>query len=246
MNFIHTPTPALALTPQDDGQLSSQSAPLLPFMGRRLQGTFSAEGIVAFAVWGSGSLGYVHVSAFQGSCLLAPNRLLTNEQGFYLAQSQPVILLTNAQYLRFYPARKRAWWDQKGGKSRKEISAARRCWTLPWGVVIIEQRDNDVLIAAGNDKAEAERGLALSAEQIREEAAGYVAYCDQLPQAQPLMRSMVMQSTPAALSSIRFDHTACFSGFAAGMDYSAPARTSYRDGYWTLPAPFPLEPPLVL
>lgn len=114
------------------------------------------------------------------------------------------------------------------------------------GVVIVEQRDNDVLIAAGNDDAEALRGLSLSTEQIRLEAQRYIDDCDQLPQAQPLLRSMVQQSLHAALSSIRYDHTGKFAGLAAGMDYSAPARTYYRDGYWTLQALLPLQPQIVL
>jgi len=234
------------LTPQNDGQLAGQSAMLLPFMAHRLQGTFSPQGVVQLALWGSGSFGSVHLSAFDGPYLLAPNRLTAGRQGFYVAQSQPVILLSNTRFQRFYPARKRAWWDQLGGKSNKAQSGSLRRWTLPWGVVIIEQRGADVLIAAGQDNAEAERGLALSVEQIRQEAQRYITYCDRLPLAQPLMRSMVLQSTHAALSSIRHDHNGRFAGLAAGLDYSAPARTYYRDGYWTLQALLTLEPQVVL
>ncbi|UCZ77112.1 glycogen debranching protein [Dickeya zeae] len=235
------------LKPQSDGQLLSTAAPLLPFMARRVQGSFSGEeGIVQLALWGSGTLGRLHVAPFSGPCTFAPNRLLSETQGFYVAQSQPVVLLTQTSFLRFYPAKRRAWWDQQAGRALREKQGTQQRWVLPWGVVIVEQRDNDVLIAAGNDDAEALRGLLLSTEQIRLEAQRYIDDCDQLPQAQPLLRSMVQQSLHAALSSIRYDHTGKFAGLAAGMDYSAPARTYYRDGYWTLQALLPLQPQIVL
>ncbi|ACS83885.1 GH116 family glycosyl hydrolase [Musicola paradisiaca] len=235
------------LQPQPDGQLVGDAVTRLPFMARRLQGSFcAAQGMVELALWGSGTLGRVHVAPLNGSCLFAPNRLLTAERGFYVAQSQPVALLTQTRFQRFYPAKKRAWWDRQGGRAARERLGEQQRWVLPWGVVIVEQRGEDVLIAAGNDDAEARRGLALSTEQIKQEAQRYIDDCDQLPQAQPLLRSMVQQSLHAALSSIRYDHAGKFAGLAAGMDYSAPARTYYRDGYWTLQALLPLQPQIVL
>ncbi|MBP0573429.1 hypothetical protein J8J27_22285, partial [Mycobacterium tuberculosis] len=102
-----------------------------------------------------------------------------------------------------------------------------------WGVVIVEPRGADLVVAVGADRAEAEAALALSAADIVAEADAYVARCDGLPEAEPFLRSMVSQGLHAALSSIRRDRTGGFAGLAAGQAYSAPARTYYRDGYWT-------------
>jgi glycogen debranching enzyme len=66
-----------------------------------------------------------------------------------------------------------------------------------------------------------------------------------MPEADPLLRSMVIQGTHAALSSIRADETGSFAGLAAGQAYSAPARTYFRDGYWTLQPLLTLAPEAV-
>ena len=61
----------------------------------------------------------------------------------------------------------------------------------------------------------------------------------------PMLRSMVLQGTHAALSSIRRDEQGAFAGLAAGMAYSTPARTYFRDGYWTLQPLLQLAPDMV-
>ena len=66
------------------------------------------------------------------------------------------------------------------------------------------------------------------------EANDYAARCDLAPAADPLLRSLVMHGAHAALSSARKDGGGGFAGLAAGLAYSNPPRTYYRDGYWTL------------
>ena len=56
---------------------------------------------------------------------------------------------------------------------------------------------------------------------------------------------MVMQGMHAALASVRRDERGGFAGLAAGQAYSAPARTYYRDGYWTVQALLPHAPEIV-
>ena len=89
---------------------------------------------------------------------------------------------------------------------------------------------------------EAKGALALSNDEIIAEAEAYAARCDAVPEADPLMRSMVIQGVHAALSSIRQDDKGAFAGLAAGQAYSAPARTYYRDGYWTMQPLLTLAP----
>jgi glycogen debranching enzyme len=45
----------------------------------------------------------------------------------------------------------------------------------------------------------------------------------------------VIQGAHAALSSVRSYPGGHFAGLSAGLAYSTPARTYFRDGYWTLP-----------
>jgi hypothetical protein len=53
---------------------------------------------------------------------------------------------------------------------------------------------------------------------------------------------MVTQGAHAALSSVRRTRQGDFAGLAAGLAYSNPPRTYYRDGYWTLPLLLRLAP----
>src|SRR5262249_57906020 len=66
-----------------------------------------------------------------------------------------------------------------------------------------------------------------------------------LANAEAILRSMVRHGLHATLASARRDAKGRFAGLAAGINYSAPARTYYRDGYWTAQALLPIEPAIV-
>ena len=226
---------AAVLTPRADGRVESASAVLLPIMAPRLQGEFHADGSLALALWGAGALGRLRFTAIAGPYVHAPNLVTAPTGGVYAAQSDPVLVVKGAGYLGFSPARKCASWDRTAHpRTRQTRAAGRRRFDLPWGVVLFETRGSDLLVAAGADGDEAERGLGLSVETIVTEAEHYAAHCDRLPEADPVLRSMVMQGTHAALSAVRRDERGRFDGLAAGLAYSTPARTYFRDGYWTL------------
>ena len=123
--------------------------------------------------------------------------------------------------------------------------AGGRSIELPWGTIVIEQRGSDLVLAVGASMDEAQRAMHLDAEDIIAEAEAYAARCDRMPDADPVLRSMVIHGVHAALSSIRRDADGGFAGLAAGQAYSAPARTYYRDGYWTMQALLPLAPEVV-
>jgi glycogen debranching enzyme len=163
-----------------------------------------------------------------------------------VAQEAPVMLIRGATYRGFTPARRCAAWDRtEHPKVRVKREKTRRCVALPWAVVLVEQRGEDLIVAAGADLSEAERALHLRLETILSEAAAYAAHCDLMPEADPLMRSMVAQGAHAAFSSVRRDERGRFDGLAAGLHYSAPARTYYRDGYWTLQLLLATQPAVV-
>ena len=233
------------LTPQPDGKLASAEPVLLPVMAPRLQADCRPDGFADISLWGVGRLGRVRFTALNAPYLYGPNRLLAADGGIHAAQSGPVLLIRGARLRQVHPARRCAWWhDVKPEAARPTWSTAdaARVMELPWGVLAIEQRDADLVIAAGASRQEALAALALSAEDIVAEAAAYEARCDRLPEAEPLVRSMVIQGVHAALSSIRQDEQGNFAGLAAGQAYSSPARTYFRDGYWTLQPLLKLDP----
>jgi hypothetical protein len=223
------------LTARPDGRVESRVPVRLPIMGPRLQGEVHAEGWMELALWGAGAMGRVRFDPIAGPYVHAPNLMTALGGGVYAAQSDPVLVLRGVRLRGFTPARKCAAWDRTDHPRAQLVrDGTRRRYDLPWGVTILEQRGEDLLVAAGADRDEAERGLGLSVATIVTEAEHYAARCDMLPEADPTLRSMVMQGAHAALSSVRRDERGRFDGLAAGLAYSTPARTYYRDGYWTL------------
>ena len=234
------------LTARADGLVRSSWPARLPFMAPRLQGEVGGARHVDLSLWGAGRLGRVRFSPLSGPFVYGPNRMQAADGGVFVAQSAPVLVICGARLLGLHPARRSAWWDVAGAEPAPVLrQGARRTATLAWGTLIVETRGEDLVIAAGVDAHEAERGLALSAAKVVREAADHVARCDAAPNADPLLRSMAMQCAHAALSSIRADARGRFAGLAAGEAYSTPARTYYRDSYWTAQALLRLAPEAV-
>lgn len=234
------------LSPRADGLIDAARPVVLPFMAPRLQGELSPDGRLDLSLWGAGRLGVLSLRGPAWPGVIGPNRLETpNGGGLWVAQSAPALLLRGARAIRFTPARRGAGWARPVAPVPVLHEGARRVAELPWGVAVIELRGTDIVVAAGADRAEAEHGLALSADAIIAEANAYAAACDRLPAADPLLRSLVIQGVHAARSAIRRDEHGAFAGLAAGLAYSAPARTYFRDGYWTLQALLRLEPLVV-
>lgn len=202
-------------------------------MAPRLQGELGADGALDLALWGAGALGRVRVAPLEGPFVYAPNAMTAPAGGLFVAQSRPVLLLRGARLLGVTPARRPSPWSEGGSVEPT------------WGRLAAEQRPDGVVVAAGADAAELEAALALPPTTIAAEAAAHVAACDRLPEADPLLRSLVMQGVHAAVASVRRDPRGRFAGLAAGLAYSAPARTYFRDSYWTAPLLLQLDPAAV-
>ncbi|MDP3748990.1 MAG: hypothetical protein Q8Q88_18275 [Phenylobacterium sp.] len=235
------------LKPRADGLIESDQAVTLPIMAPRLQGELHAEGWADLALWGEGDLGRLRFSALEGPYVYFPNGLNdARAGGVFAAQEAPVMVIRGATYRGFTPSKRCANWDRSTHpKARVRRDKTRRRIDLQWGVVLIEQRGEDLVVSAGADLAEADRALHFAVDTIVGEALAYAAHCDLMPEADPVMRSMVMQGTHAGLSSVRRDERGRFDGLAAGLHYSTPARTYYRDGFWTLQLLLGLAPSIV-
>jgi hypothetical protein len=217
----------------------------MPIMAARLQGEVRAEGVLDLSLWGAGRLGRVRFSPLAGPYLHAPNRLTGPGGGVYVAQGAPVVVIRGARLTGLRPARRRAAWDATDALTPVIREGPRAIALTPWGAIVVEARAGDLVVAVGADAIEAEQGLALSVEAIVGQADAYVARCDVLAAADPELRSMALQGAHAALSSVRRDVHGRFLGLSAGEAYSIPARTYYRDGYWTCQALLRLAPEAV-
>ena len=236
------------MTARSDGQLSSREAVVLPIMAPRLQADFYPDGIIRLALWAAGTLGTVSFTPLAGPFTYAPNRVVGKTGSVHVAQSRPVMVICGAKAKRAAPAKRAAWWHQvASGQRRAKVTrkGAIRTFELGWGVFALEQRNNDLVLAVGASVGEAHAALAMTVEAIIAEAQSYSLICDRLPDGDPILRSLVSQGTHAALSSIRQDENGDFAGLSAGQAYSAPARTYFRDGYWTLQPLLHLAPEIV-
>ncbi len=241
-------TGAAVLTPATDGTLLSRHSTVLPFMAPRLQGDVWPDGRLDLSVWGVGRLARLRFPAIPGPYRYSPNRVEGSDGGVHVAHSAPTMVLVGVSTARVFPARRCASWHEISAEDARpewRISGGRREMQLPWGYLFAEQRGRDLVISAGASRDEAERALALTVAEIVAEAEAYARRCDLMPEADPVLRSMVMQGVHASLSSIRRDEAGAFAGLAAGQAYSSPARTYYRDGYWTLQLLLKLEPAVV-
>ncbi|MGO4197600.1 GH116 family glycosyl hydrolase [Rhizobium sp. YAF28] len=233
------------LIPLDDGQLRSATPVLVPFMAPRLQGDCRPEGRIELSLWGAGKLVNLTFTGWSAPFTYSPNRVEAHGGGLYVAQSAPALFLKGAKLRTFIPARRCAWWGTMAKREPVERQEGRRIARTGWGVAIAEQRPDGIFVTAGATIEEALAALELDQTKLIAEANAYVTRCDAMPGAPALMRSMISQSLHAALSSIRRDEHGAFAGLAAGQAYSAPARTYYRDGYWTLQALLDREPEAV-
>lgn len=231
-----------------DGGLASAEPVLLPIMAPRLQADCRPDGMVDLALWGCGKLAKVSFTPLAAPYIYGPNRILAAHGGVYVAQSAPAMLIRGASISRVTPAPRSAWWHEVPAGAPHAVVIPRvggRSMELPWGAIVIEQRGDDLVLAVGASMHEASQALRLDAEDIIAEADAYAARCDRMPDADPVLRSMVIHGVHAALSSMRRDAAGGFAGLAAGQAYSAPARTYYRDGYWTIQALLALAPDVV-
>jgi glycogen debranching enzyme len=197
------------LQPRADGLLDASRLPAFPIVAPRLQGELSPTGELDLSLWGEPVSARVRLTGFDRKFVVSPGRL-EGEGGCSLsvAQSAPALAIRG---LKLEVLR-----QPDGGR------------------LILEQRGDDTLLALGASGAEAVRASTLDLSAIEAEAEAHVRRCDLMPTAEPLLRSMVMQGVHAALSSRRETETGAFAGLAAGLAYTVPARTYYRDGYWTL------------
>ena len=199
---------AARLRARSDGLLESDALPQVPLMAPRLQGELGDEGVLVISIWGTGEVGRIRFAPASGPYVIAPNRVQSPRGGLFVAQSAPVLVLRGVR--------------------------PTDTWPTGTGGFIVEPRGDDFVVAAGDDELEAGAALGLSADAIEREANDHAARCDLMPAADPLLRSLVITERTRPGRRRARTRTARFAGLAAGLAYSNPPRTYYRDGYWTL------------
>jgi glycogen debranching enzyme len=262
--------PARACEPRADGILVGRGGASLALAGPRLLAKADGRGVHDVTVWGGGRIGGMRLPVpvpHEAEALVEPGRLTFAWPGHELSvtalQDAPAILLRHrGDGLRVAP--------QGGGGVpagfEEEPPAVRRDeaegWRVeaPWAVLRAyapgAARDGRALrlpageahawLIAGEHEDEVEAALArLCADPAGVTAAhdAWVAELrDRFEVDDPELRSLVVHGLANALASRKELAGGVFAGHAAGHRYAEPARSYYRDGYWTVQALLPFAP----
>jgi len=258
------------LTPRSDGALSAHGRAAVTMTGERLHVRVDARGLHDLMVWGSGPAAAVSFEPplpADATVTITPNHLHVAWRGGALAVSldleRPLLLVRasgQAPTLRLVcprslpdgfhlaPVRRRLddGWVVSSDWAHTLLRApggrhapGGRLSLGPGGVAVV---------AAGADAAEAERAAAEGLvdpdqhDQRRERYHGWLRRSFWSDDA--VLSSLALHGLHAARSSRRTLPDGRFAGFAAGSGYALPARTYFRDAYWTLQALLPLAPEL--
>ena len=248
------------LVPDADGRLHGHGPLALPFSTPRLQGRFGPGWTVEdLAVWGAGSVGSIRLqpAARISRSAALPNRLeLTGAGSSFTAEALPNASCVVVDVQHPAPVLQLSLRSAAGGRRRPEgeslLLQLPRAVLIAWarGAVASDRRlvipgRSRLILALGATEAEARRALTAVRQDPHPLEAGrtYRTWCaSQVPTTDPLLGSLLTHALHAAASSRKQDAGGGFAGLAAGYGYSFPARTYYRDGYWTSRALLPFRP----
>ncbi len=259
-----------ALTPRADGALVGRGDARLALAGPRLLARADARGIHDVTVWGGGRIGGVRLAPAvpeRAEATILPARLRfawdAGEVTIDALQDRPVVALhAHGAGLALVPSDVRTAPDglQDGPGARR-----RRCedgWRVdaPWAAARLwapgaywEDRmlrlpsgEARAWFVAGQDEDEVDAALADLRADPEAAARAHDAWTsglvDRFEVDDPLLRTMVVHGLANAFVARKELAGGVFAGHAAGHAYAAPARSYYRDAYWTLQALLPIAP----
>ena len=261
-----------SLTARPDGALAGRGVPSLALTSERAQAIVDARGVHEVLVWGAGptaGLRFEPPLPADASAEVAPNRLSLTWSGGELSIGAPVasglLQFTGRGELPtlrvVVPRRVPPGFDARARLERVELGW---CVASDWAHAYLLAPDG-VPGAAGRLTlgASGRAVLALGADDDEARRSAHVALSDPeaVPNAltshherlrrwlhcdDPELQSLALHGLHAALSARKTLADGSFAGFAAGVGYAVPARSYYRDAYWTLQALLPLAPELAL
>lgn len=261
--------PAGACQPREDGALLGDATTGLALTGPRLLAHADRYGVHDLFVWGGARIGGARLMPAvpdAAEAVVEPGRLRFawpgGEVRIDALQDLPAMLVsTRGSGLGLTPQRVRngpegledasaeyrragdGWWIEAPW-------AAMRAWApgAQWegGTLRLPAGEAQVWLIAGQDRDEVRTALARIKEEPgapgRRHDAWIAGLRDRFEVDDPLLRSMVVHGLANAEVSRKELAGGVFAGHAAGHAYAQPARSYYRDAYWTLQALLPIRP----
>ena len=259
-----------ALSPRPDGALTGRGEVTLALTGERLQARIGRDGLRELVVWGSGSAADVRFEPplpLAASLHVTPNRIRLDWHDGWLQVSAlprlPALVLRGCgalPTLRLVTPRRVP--PGFGGAARRFALADGWCVASDWTHTLVRSAGGASLgrgrthfgeagvavVAAGahaGEAAEAAEAVLVDPTASEGELDAYqLRLREVLELPDPELQSLVLHGLHAAFSARKTLADGRFAGFAAGVGYAMPARSYYRDSYWTLQALLPLVPTL--
>lgn len=263
-------TPTSPLSPGPEGGLSCQGPIQVPFSTCRLQGALGPAWQVArLSLWGAGEVARLRLACRRPvtRSLALPNGVVSDGPALRMnVEADPelpflVVELAADRSLELLVQAARA-----PAPNLPRLEASPPAWRaaddwlgleLPWAVLLLRAAGAHpaarrlrlapacrLLIAVGADEEEA--WAAMAAARRGAATADYRRWCaSRLESSDPQLGSLMVHALHAAVSSHKTDRRGHFAGLAAGVGYSFPARTYFRDGYWTCQPLLAFRPELV-
>ncbi len=246
--------------PDADGRLSGPSTLALPFSTPRLQGRFGPGwSIEDVAVWGAGRVASIRLFPEPplSSAAALPNRLeLTGPRSQFVAEALPdapcIVVAVQSEVssvrVSIRPAATPGWRYENETALLFLPSAVLIAWArggTPAGHGLAVPGSSRIVLAFGSTEDEARAALdkVRHSRHVLKAAEDYRAWCaTRLETSDPMLGSLMTHALHAAMSSRKHDAAGAFAGLAAGSGYDHPARTYYRDGFWTSQALLPFKP----
>jgi glycogen debranching enzyme len=261
---------AAALAPRADGALVGRGDARLALAGPRLLARADAGGVHDATVWGGGRIGGVRfdpVVPERATATILPGRLRFAWDGGEVTidalQDRPgVAVHARGAGLALVPSDVRtapAGLRDGPGAARRRCDdgwrvdapwAAARLWApgARWDGRALRLPDGEARawFLAGRDEDEVQAALARLRDHpeapTRAHEAWIAELLDRFEVDDPTLRTMVVHGLANAFAARKELAGGVFAGHAAGHAYAAPARSYYRDGYWTVQALLPVAP----
>jgi len=237
------------IRPAADGTLTGPVPARLAVSAPRVDGILERGQRFRASLWGCGELAWLRFPLLPAPWRILPNLVEGAGFRFGLAQTRPVVALElrgGTDRVTWRGARRPQRGYAAVADAAVAIDDAGTEWcVLPWGRAALRREGRVALLALGEDVAEVRGALTMSPERVFSEADDYVRRCRRIELDDAVLGSMAVHALHAAFGSIKRSPAGGFAGVAAGPGYSLPARSYYRDGYWTLQAILPFRPQLV-
>ncbi len=227
----------------------------------RINAVITPGGIKKISVWGQGPMANISLLPtmpfnFVDTYSLLPNIFtIKNATGLlriYTIVEKPTLIVENRGFIRklklkIHPYKKQLTGFK--GKTQRETSKDSILYRLPHGTIAateVKSAEGSFFIISAGEYEEVIKTIkevSQNPDKYTNSAINHAQWIgSRFRSKNSLLNSLFVHCLHSALSAYKEDALKNFAGLSAGPGYSLPARTYYRDSYWTIQTLLPFKP----